>query len=84
MDGQESARPGLMGDNVIGVYLSNKLLCNLNTISRDPEPKLRHFVHHEEHIHFSRLLGSGEHGVVLLAVIMGNKYALKVVSMPDT
>lgn len=76
---RENARGELMGDNIVGIFLSNELLQNPNTMSGDPQPKLRRFVHHGEIIQCSRLLGSGEHGVVLLTIIKGVEYALKVV-----
>jgi len=75
---RENARGELMGDNIIGIFLSNELLQNPNTISLDPQPKLRRFVHHGKVIQCSRLLGSGEHGVVLVTIIEGVEYALKV------
>jgi Kinetochore Sim4 complex subunit FTA2 len=77
---RENARGELMSDNIVGIFLSNELLQNPNTMSWDPRPKLRRFVHHGEIIQCSRLLGIGEHGVVLLTVIKGVEYALKVVS----
>jgi hypothetical protein len=45
---RENARGELMGDNIVGIFLSNELLQNPNTMSWDPQPKLRRFVHHGE------------------------------------
>ena len=73
------ARGQLMGDNIVGMFLSNELLQTPDTMSSDSQPKLRRFVHHGEIIKCSRLLGRGEHGVVILATIKGVEYALKVV-----
>lgn len=67
-----------MDDNIIGRFLSNELLHKSNTMSSDPQPKLRRFIHHGESIQCSRVLGRGEHGVVLLASIEGAEYALKI------
>jgi hypothetical protein len=78
---QENARGGLVGDNIIDIFLSKELLCGSDTIFWDPEPKLRRFSHYRESIRCSRSLGSGEDGVVLLTVIKGVEYALKVVSI---
>jgi hypothetical protein len=46
--------------------------------------KLRCFVHHQNSIRCVRLLGSGKHGAVVLAVIERAQYALRVVTLPGT
>lgn len=81
-ENRKNASLGLMGGNIIGFYLSNELQCDSSTTPR--HPKLRCFIHHEEQIQCSRLVGKGEHGVVLLATIIGSEYAIKVVSLPAT
>lgn len=70
----------LMGDDIVGIFLSEEPLRDPCKIARDGETKLRRFVHEQESICNPCLLGSGEHGVVVLADIKGVKYALKVVS----
>ena len=47
--------------------------------SREEQTRLRQFFHHEASIQCLQYLGSGEDGVVVLAVIEKKKYALKVV-----
>lgn len=70
----------LMGEDIIGIYLSKEPLCESNQPMEDDEPKLRRFVDDHENIQRPRLIGSGKHGVVILTVIKGAKYVLKVVS----
>lgn len=70
----------LMGEDIVGIYLSREPLCESNQLMEDDEPKLRHFVHHQEKIQTPRLVGSGGHGVVIVAVIKGAEYTLKIVS----
>jgi hypothetical protein len=60
---RENARGELMSGNIVGIFFSNELLQNPNTMSWDPRPKLRRFVHHGEIIQCSRLLGIGDHPV---------------------
>lgn len=50
------------------------------TQSRREQTKLRQFIHSEANIRCLKYLGSGEDGVVVLAIIKGKEYALKVVS----
>ncbi|EXJ87490.1 hypothetical protein A1O3_04450 [Capronia epimyces CBS 606.96] len=68
----------LMDENIVGIYLSEQPLCDTNQTTRDDEPKLRRFVNDQESIQQPRLVGSGIHGVVILAVIKGAEYALKI------
>ncbi|KIW83107.1 hypothetical protein Z517_02351 [Fonsecaea pedrosoi CBS 271.37] len=68
----------LMGDNIIGIYLSSEPLCDSNLTTEDDEPKLRRFIHDQETIQNLRRLGHGEHGVVVSADIEGANYALKI------
>jgi hypothetical protein len=70
----------LMGDNIIGIYLSEEPLCESNQPEEDDEPKLRRFVYSQENIEQPHLIDIGEHGAVIWAVIKETKYALKVVS----
>jgi Kinetochore Sim4 complex subunit FTA2 len=70
----------LMGENIIGIYLSTEPLCKSNQTMEDNEPKLRRFVNDQENIQNPRLIGNGEHGIVILAIIKGAEYALKIVS----
>lgn len=79
---REYASIELVGNEIIGIFLSEQLQCDSNTSWR--HPKLRRFVHHEERIEDSRTIGEGIHGVVFLVTIMGDKYKLKVVNMPTT
>lgn len=71
----------LMGQNVIGIYLSEEPMCDSTQPVKDDEPKLGRFIHHEENIQQPQLIGSGIHGVVVLTVIKGAEYVLKIVSM---
>ena len=43
------------------------------------KPKLRRFVHHQEHIRYLKFLGQGTEGAVYLVEIAGNEYAMKIV-----
>ena len=83
MDKQRTKRARdaeLMGENIIGIFLSREPLCESNHMTEDYEPKLRRFVNDQESIQQPRLIDSGKHGVVVLAVMNGIEYALKVVS----
>ena len=71
----------LMGDDIVGIYLSEELLSGSQNATSGNETKLGCFAYHAEVISHPRLLGGGEHGVVILAVIHGRKYALKLVSV---
>lgn len=53
----------LMGENIIGIYLSREPLCESHPTVEDDEPKLQRFVNSQENIEQPRLIGSGEHGV---------------------
>lgn len=70
----------LMDNTIINVFLSEDLLFG-SYETEDGETKLRRFVHSEEDIHNPRLLGSGVHGVVVLATIKNIEYALKIVGI---
>jgi hypothetical protein len=72
----------LMGEDIIGTYLSTELLCPSNQTTEDDEPQLRRFVDDQEDIYDPYLIGEGVHGVVVLVDIKGAKYALKIVSGP--
>jgi len=67
----------LMGDNIIGTYLSKEIL-DFSNPSETTRDELRRFIDDQEDIQDPRLLGSGVHGVVVLAIIKGVDYALKV------
>ena len=73
----------LMGEDIIGIFLSEEVLHSSNK-SKTREDKLRRFINDQESIQNHCLLGSGIHGAVVLAVIRGVKYALKVVRMAPT
>ncbi|KIW75187.1 hypothetical protein Z517_11960 [Fonsecaea pedrosoi CBS 271.37] len=68
----------LMGEDIIGIYLSTEPFFLLQQTTEDDEPKLRRFVNHQEDIHNPRLISQGEHGVVILADIKGAEYAVKI------
>jgi len=68
----------LMGENIIGIYLSEEPLCDSIQPVEDDEPKLRRFVNDKENILQPRLIGSGKHGVAVLTTIKGAEYVLKV------
>lgn len=70
----------LMGDDIIGTYLTEEIL-DSSSPSKTTKDELRRFIDDQEDIQDPRLLGSGEHGVVVLAIIKGVEYALKVVRM---
>lgn len=70
----------LMGDNIIGIYLSSEPLCDSNQAMEDDEPKLRRFIHDQEDFQSPHLIGGGEHGIVISAVMKGVEYAFKIVS----
>ncbi len=72
----------LMGDNIVGTYLSEEILDSSNP-SETTRDKLRRFIDNQEDIQDPQLLGSGIHGVVVLATIKGVDYALKVVRIPS-
>jgi len=67
----------LMGEDIIGTFLSEEVLHASNR-STPTEDKLQRFIHDQESIQKPRLLGSGIHGVVVLVVIKNAQYALKV------
>ncbi|KAH0841707.1 hypothetical protein AYO21_01061 [Fonsecaea monophora] len=67
----------LMGDNIIGIYLSEDAFLSPEK-SESPGDKLRRFVHSQERIQNLRPLGSGIHWVVCLATIKDTPYVLKV------
>lgn len=71
----------LMGDNIIGIYLSGQPLCESNQTIEDDEPKLRRFVHDQEMVEQPRLIKSSDDGVFIWAIIKGAEYLLKVVSL---
>lgn len=71
----------LMGDDIVGIYLSTEKLCDSHGTMEESNASLRRFVHDEENICNLRLLGRGEHGVVVLGSIKNSEYALKVVSV---
>jgi hypothetical protein len=81
---RKSTDVGMMDGRIIGTYLSRDLLQSSKIQSWEEQPKLRHFIHYQKRIRCVRLLGSGEDGVVVLAVIKRKEYALKVVSQPGT
>ncbi|OAL34875.1 hypothetical protein AYO20_05835 [Fonsecaea nubica] len=68
----------LMGEDIIGIYLSTEPFCLLQQATEDDEPKLRRFVNHQEDIHDPRLINQGEHGMVILVDIKGSEYAVKI------
>jgi hypothetical protein len=70
----------LMGDDIIGIFLSEELYRDSDEPTEDIEPKLRRFIYDQEGIQNPRLIDSGTHGAVVLADIKGVEYALKVVS----
>lgn len=70
----------LMGDDIVGIFLSEEVLSS-SSKTKTRGDKLRRFVHHQESIQCLHPLGSGIHGAVLLAAIKNVKYALKVVRM---
>lgn len=78
--GEQLTDAELMGENIIGIYLSKEPLCESIQPAEDDEPKLRRFVDDQENIQRPRLIGSGKHGVVVLTTIKGAEYVLKVVS----
>jgi len=67
----------LMGDDIVGIILSDEVLSS-SSKTRPTGDKLRRFIHHQESIQCLRPLGSGIHGAVLLAAIKNVQYALKV------
>jgi hypothetical protein len=71
----------LMGEDFIGIFLSEEVLCAPNKTTGD---KLRRFIHDQEVVQNPRLVGSGEHGVVISAIIKDVEYVLKVVSIVTT
>jgi hypothetical protein len=75
---------GMMDGRIVGSYLSRELLQGSENRSWEEQPQLRHFIHYKKRIRCVGLLGSGEDGVVVLAVIKRKEYALKVVSRPGT
>jgi hypothetical protein len=73
----------LMGDEIVGVLLTEEQLRNVDQVKEGGDLKLRRFAHHKENIDDARFIASGEHGVVVLAVIKAQTYALKVVWSPN-
>lgn len=71
----------LMGEDIVGLFLSTEPLHDMNRRTTDDEPKLWRFIHDQENIEHPQFIGSGKHGVVVLGSIKGNDYALKVVSI---
>lgn len=67
----------LMGDDIIGKYLSEEPLLS-STASETKGDKLRRFVDDKEKIGRVRVIGSGLHGVVFLGVVKDTQYAFKV------
>ena len=70
----------LMDEDVVGLFLSTEPLRGVHSTASEDEPQLRRFIHDQENIEQPCVIGSGEHGVVVLASIKGKKYALKIVS----
>lgn len=70
----------LMGDDIIGKYLSKDTQRNMCEKAGSRDPKLWRFLHDRERLCNPRLLGSGTHGVAILVAINGLEYVLKVVS----
>ena len=71
----------MMGEDIIGLFLSTEPLRDTNEISSDDEPQLRRFIHGQENIEQPCVIGCGKHSVVVLASIQGKEYALKLVSI---
>ncbi|KAI1617037.1 kinetochore Sim4 complex subunit FTA2-domain-containing protein [Exophiala viscosa] len=68
----------LMGENIIGIYLSEEPMCDSTQPVEDDEPRLRRFIYDGENIQQPQLIGSGIHGVVVLIAIKGAEYVLKI------
>ena len=73
----------LMGDEIVGVILTEEPQRNLDQVKKGGDLKLWRFAHHQENINEVRFIASGEHGVVVLAMIKDLTYALKVVWSPN-
>lgn len=71
----------LMGEDFIGIFLSEEVLCDSNKTTGD---KLRRYVHDQEAFQNLRLVGSGVHGVVISAIVKDVEYVFKVVSKVAT
>jgi hypothetical protein len=48
----------LMGEDIIGLFLSTEPLRDANGITSDDESKLRRFIHDQENIQQLRVIGS--------------------------
>ena len=70
----------LMGDDIVGRFISKDTLCSSCESVGNGDPKLRRFIHDQESICNPQLLGSGKHGVAILVTVLEIEYALKVVS----
>ena len=68
----------LMGDDIIGNFLSEEVLDPSNK-SKMTGDKFQRFIHDQESFQNPRIAGRGLHGVVVLVVIKDVEYALKVV-----
>ena len=71
----------LMCGNFIGIFLSEEMLRDSDKTTGD---QLRRFIHNQETFQNPRLDRSGEHGVVISAIIKDVKYIFKVISMANT
>ena len=69
----------LLGDEIVGVIQTEEPPRNLDQVRQGEDPKLWRFAHYQENINEVRFIASGEHGVVVLAMIKDLTYALKVV-----
>lgn len=74
----------LMGEDIIGLFLSTEPLRSVKAIKSKDETQLRRFIYDQESIEQPRYLDSEEYGVVVLASIKVKEYTLKVVSISPT
>lgn len=67
-----------MNDDIIGLFLSETPFDSLSSSEADAD-KFGRFVDHQDPVIDPSVIGCGIHGIVVLAVIKGVQYALKVV-----
>jgi len=68
-------RNDLMGGDFTRIFLSEDVMCSSNKTTGD---RLRCFLHHKETLQNPCPVGSGEHGVAILAIVEDVQYLFKV------
>ena len=65
---------------MIGKFITEQSMDEPMELGMKPMPKLHRFVDHDKPIHYLKVLGAGDEGIVYHVTIEGREYALKLVS----